>query len=378
MKVKKPNGEILELSVAEYIELQNLEPKLETTDESMMPEKVEPELISKVEEQPEMVDNKDIIDAEIREPEESAHCPKCNVYRDTFLEIHKLFGYRKMNGKDFPQSYCRKCRKENVVKESVNEVVVVHKTGIVKPEYKNRWTREEDNLLLSNLSKLAEDVVSLFPGRTSASVRVRQSNFRKKLNISMKRKFWTEEEDAVLRTGHHKNTIQEMVKMFEDRKIDSIRARANRLGVKLIVSESVKSNSKKFIILNTRVTQLMKQYGWNRDKAWNYANNEMMGIKNQIPEDEEDVGFNLIPLNVRATDIFLSMLQNSFKLGQSFGYNNSDWIPVSDDEWTFDKWNKLMYSTLTNQRYILQKLKLKGKIVVDKNGSTSVLRFEGE
>lgn len=40
-----------------------------------------------------------------------AKCPCCNKQADGLDGIEKLFGFRKVNGKKIPQSYCRACRK---------------------------------------------------------------------------------------------------------------------------------------------------------------------------------------------------------------------------------------------------------------------------
>jgi hypothetical protein len=40
----------------------------------------------------------------------STVCPKCNVFVKGKIEIDRIFGFRKCNGKVIPQSHCKKCR----------------------------------------------------------------------------------------------------------------------------------------------------------------------------------------------------------------------------------------------------------------------------
>jgi len=39
-----------------------------------------------------------------------ARCPCCGKYAGSYDEIELLFGWREVNGKTIPQSYCRACR----------------------------------------------------------------------------------------------------------------------------------------------------------------------------------------------------------------------------------------------------------------------------
>lgn len=39
-----------------------------------------------------------------------AECPNCNEKANNYEEIEEKFGWRIVNGKKIPQSYCRKCR----------------------------------------------------------------------------------------------------------------------------------------------------------------------------------------------------------------------------------------------------------------------------
>lgn len=43
-----------------------------------------------------------------------ASCPHCDKEANGYDEIEELFGFRVLNGKNVPQSWCRTCRKSKV------------------------------------------------------------------------------------------------------------------------------------------------------------------------------------------------------------------------------------------------------------------------
>jgi 5-methylcytosine-specific restriction endonuclease McrA len=173
-------------------------------------------------------------------------------YNNSYDDLQKLFPHRtlksikhKITNMNLPRKleYERYSKEEDEIIKSnshltvseIQELLPNRKVDSILQRYRylglewkktwEFWTEEEISLL--EITDHIEELLTLLPGRTEESIRIKANRLGKQFN-----EYWTDEELKILINNYGKLQVNEFVHLLPNRNESSIYTKANSLGLK--------------------------------------------------------------------------------------------------------------------------------------------------